>query len=178
VRDGASASASGTEVVARLAALVGEGHVVTDPAALAPYGRDKSPFPELVPAVVVRPADVAEVAAVVALANELRRFASRGLADLGLGLKIVFAPLTRHAVYTSISITYDPSVAGGREATAHLAREAYELVAELGGYAEPHQGEAARILAGAWSPEYARLVSRIKAALDPNDILNPGLWST
>jgi glycolate oxidase len=106
-----------------------------------------------------------------------RRFAEHGLAELGLGLKVVFAPLTRHAVYTSISITYDPSIAGGREATADLARAAYALVAALGGYAEPHQGEAARILADARSPEYARLIARIKTALDPNDILNPGLWS-
>jgi FAD/FMN-containing dehydrogenase len=106
-----------------------------------------------------------------------RRFAERGLDELGLGLKVVFAPLTRHAAYTSISITYDPSIAGGREATADLAREAYALVGELGGYAEPHQGEAARILADSWAPGYARLIGRIKAALDPNDVLNPGLWS-
>lgn len=107
-----------------------------------------------------------------------RRFAERGLADLGLALKVVFAPLTRHAAYTSISITYDPSIADGREETARLAGEAYAHVAALGGYAEPHQGEAARILADAWSPAYASLVARIKTALDPNGVLNPGMWST
>jgi hypothetical protein len=101
VRDGASASPPGPEVVARLAALVGEGHVVTDPSALAPYARDKSPFPELVPAVVVRPADVAEVAAVVALANELR-FA---LLPRGAGFSIAgYPPATGHRSCSSTRV--------------------------------------------------------------------------
>jgi len=105
-----------------------------------------------------------------------QRFAERDLAALGLGLRTVWSPLTRHAVYTSISLTYDGSVPGAREETARLAREAYTLVSELGGYSEPHQGEVAGILARSWSPAYERLVAGLKATLDPNRILNPGLW--
>lgn len=87
-----------------------------------------------------------------------------------------FSPHTRHAVFASIGILYDPGSEAEQHAAVELARRGYRLVTELGGYCEPHQGEAARNIAGSWSQDYRRLVKSVKHALDPNGTLNPGLW--
>lgn len=98
------------------------------------------------------------------------------LADLGITLKVYIYPHTRHAMFTSISILFDPAVPEGRVKAVALALEAYELVVSLGGYLEPQQGAASRIIARSWSPSYRRLFLALKSAVDPNHILNPGLW--
>jgi FAD/FMN-containing dehydrogenase len=100
----------------------------------------------------------------------------RRLADLGIGVKIYIYSHTRHAIYTSISILFERSVPGSQAQAVSLATETYELVVALGGYPEPHQGVASQIIARAWSPAYRRIFLGLKSALDPNNILNPGLW--
>jgi FAD/FMN-containing dehydrogenase len=100
----------------------------------------------------------------------------RGMADLGVEVKTYIYPYTRHGIYATISIIYDPAVPGGRASTVELATQVYELVVALGGYLEPQQGVASRIIARAWSPSYRQLFVGLKSALDPNKILNPGLW--
>ena len=57
-----------------------------------------------------------------------------------------------------------------------LQKEGYRRVVEMGGLPEPHQGYASRASAAAWSPQYRGLMSGLKKMLDPNNILNPGLW--
>jgi FAD/FMN-containing dehydrogenase len=104
------------------------------------------------------------------------RIRERHLSDVGIGVKIYLYPHTRHAIFTSISILFDRSVPESRPKAVVLATEAYEFVVALGGYLEPHQGLASRIIAGAWSPTYRRVFLGLKSALDPNHILNPGLW--
>lgn len=96
--------------------------------------------------------------------------------ELGV-VPITFAsPYGRHAVWWAITLPYDPATPGAREAVAHATKEAYELVVSLGGWCKPHQGEASRVVAAAWSPPYRSLVSAIKQAVDPLGILNSGLW--
>lgn len=105
------------------------------------------------------------------------RFRERKLADIGLALRVHFTPHTRHAIYTTISILYDESVPEGRAAAQELATEGYQLIVDLGGYSEPHQGAASQLLAREWSPQYRQLMSTLKSTLDPKNILNPGLWN-
>jgi len=50
------------------------------------------------------------------------------------------------------------------------------LFAERGGFIEANQGEAAIGCAAFWSPSYRSFVQSLKNALDPNNILMPGLW--
>lgn len=104
------------------------------------------------------------------------RITEQHLADVGVGVKIYIYPHTRHAIFTSISIVFDKSVPGSRESAVRLAIEMYEFVVRLGGYLEPQQGVASRIVARAWSPTYRRVFLALKSAVDPNNILNPGLW--
>jgi FAD/FMN-containing dehydrogenase len=105
------------------------------------------------------------------------RIRERRLSDLGVDLKIYVYPQTRHAMFTSISVLFDKSVPGSRESAVTLAIEAYELVVSLGGYLEPQQGVASQIIGRAWSPTYRRVFLAIKSAVDPNMILNPGVWA-
>ena len=100
----------------------------------------------------------------------------RRLADLGIGVKIYIYSHTRHAIYTSISILFEKSVPESQAQAVALATETYELVVALGGYPEPHQGVASRIIAQAWSPTYRRVFLGLKSTVDPHNILNPGLW--
>jgi FAD/FMN-containing dehydrogenase len=104
------------------------------------------------------------------------RIRERGLADLGIEVRIYLYPYTRHAVYASVSVLFQPTVPGSQEQAVALATEAYELVVALGGYLEPHQGVASRLIARGWSPTYRRVFHGLKSAFDPNRILNPGLW--
>ena len=108
------------------------------------------------------------------LEGEIR---ARGLDELGVGLMIYFNPVLRNAMYTTMSIVYDEEVPEGREAVLALQKEGYRLVVELGGAPEPHQGYASRANAAAWSPAYRKLVADLKTLLDPNGVLNPGLWA-
>ncbi len=45
-----------------------------------------------------------------------------------------------------------------------------------GGFTEAVQGIGTFEAAAVWSDSYKQLVNRIKQALDPNNIMNPGLW--
>ena len=105
-----------------------------------------------------------------------QRISERHLSDLGIGVKIYFYPHTRHAIFTSISILFERTVPESQAQAVALAIETYELVITLGGYLEPHQGVASRIIAQAWSPTYRRVFLGLKSTIDPNNILNPGLW--
>ena len=104
------------------------------------------------------------------------RIRERHLAEDGIAIKAFIYAHTRHAMFATLSILYDRAKSGGRTNAVALATEGYELVVALGGYLEPHQGVASRIIAQAWSPSYRRLFLALKTAVDPNHILNPGLW--
>jgi len=51
-----------------------------------------------------------------------------------------------------------------------------DLRFKLGGFIEMHHGFEAFHAASVWSKEYKEFISLLKRALDPNNILNPGLW--
>lgn len=103
---------------------------------------------------------------------------SDNLKELGVTMSsVAFRPHTRHATYVTMSLAYDPGVAGGRTAAARLGRAGYRLVSRLGGHVEPLQGDATNIVAEGWSAEYRQLVGGLKRLVDPKGILNPGLWN-
>ena len=104
------------------------------------------------------------------------RIRERRLAALGIAVRAFIYPHTRHAIFASLSILYDRAKPGGQTNAVALATEAYNLAIGLGGYLEAQQGHASRIIAQAWSPSYRRLFLGLKSAVDPNHILNPGLW--
>ena len=66
------------------------------------------------------------------------------------------------------------------EAEAHL-RETWKAGAKymrlVGSSSAYGQGTNSQYIAESWSPTYAKTMSAIKKALDPNGIMCPGLWN-
>jgi FAD/FMN-containing dehydrogenase len=52
-----------------------------------------------------------------------------------------------------------------------------EMGTERGWFPDAHQGYGTIVIAKHWSPEVANFMRTLKRALDPNNIMNPGLWS-
>ena len=50
------------------------------------------------------------------------------------------------------------------------------FVFKNGGFTEANQGLESINAAGVWTKKYYEMLKKIKRALDPNDIINPGLW--
>ena len=106
-----------------------------------------------------------------------RRFAERGLAEIGVSTVSTFRPNERSSVYANIAIRYDPARPQGRSEVLSLYKECYAKIVELGGSPEPHQGFGSIVQSAAWSAEYRSVVKDMKKVLDPSGILNPSVWA-
>jgi FAD/FMN-containing dehydrogenase len=104
------------------------------------------------------------------------RVKARGLAKHGVSVSSSFRPNGYTGVYVNTMIVYDGSSEAGREAVRLLLGEAYSKVVELGASPEPHQGNTSPFLQRSWSAGYRSFMRQMKLALDPECILNPGLW--
>jgi FAD/FMN-containing dehydrogenase len=58
-----------------------------------------------------------------------------------------------------------------------IMREAHKFAATQGVTFETHGGYAADVMASCWSPALRELIKTVKNNLDPNEVLNPGLWN-
>ncbi len=98
------------------------------------------------------------------------------LAALGIEPPMFACPYGRHAVWAAITLPYDGQDPVARAEVADMTRKGHELLVELGGWSELHQGELTKVLAGAWSPEYRAFFELLKNGVDPSGVLNRGLW--
>jgi FAD/FMN-containing dehydrogenase len=86
-------------------------------------------------------------------------------------------PYLRATAIAGVLVYFDrdtPSL--GRRLSDLMMEYIAVLFNELGGWIEANQGEAAIGSAAFWSPTYRSFVESLKKALDPNNILMPGLW--
>jgi FAD/FMN-containing dehydrogenase len=63
-----------------------------------------------------------------------------------------------------------------KEAFTQIGYDDVDHLLKYGGFVEGAQGNLTRKSAEVWEPAYHNFMKTIKQALDPNNILNPGLW--
>jgi FAD/FMN-containing dehydrogenase len=66
--------------------------------------------------------------------------------------------------------------AHARKVVGETFAEAAELAASNGWFPDCHQGWGTRMMAKYWPKEHYQFVKTLKGALDPNNIMNPGIW--
>lgn len=85
-------------------------------------------------------------------------------------------PFGHNSVYLGNNIFYDQSFPEAREKLLKIVKEHTDFVTRLGASMDVHQGYAAQLMASYWSPPFYSFMKTLKKAVDPNNILNPGLW--
>lgn len=87
-------------------------------------------------------------------------------------------PKERHTVVIGHLTFMDEAQMNERqkEAFTQIGYDDVDHLLEYGGFIEGAQGNLTQKSAGVWEPTYHNFMKTIKNALDPNNILNPGLW--
>jgi glycolate oxidase len=76
-----------------------------------------------------------------------------------------------------ITIHWDDTVPGVEEHNRKLWKAGADFMLKNGTFSAYAQGNHSSSISSAWSPTYYKVMSGIKKTLDPNNILNPGLWN-
>ena len=101
--------------------------------------------------------------------------------DLDIYKRIDFVvPYLRATTITGVLLYFGKGTTRN-EASSRIHAKAVKRMEQLytekyGGWTETHQGTSLANSASAWSPTYKSFMSTIKKALDPNNIMMPGLW--
>ena len=103
-------------------------------------------------------------------------FKKERLDELGCKRFDCIIPFGHNSVYLGNNIFYDQSSPESRAKLLKIVKEHTEFVTRLGASMDVHQGFAAEVMASCWSPTFYNFMRVIKRAIDPNNILCPGLW--
>jgi FAD/FMN-containing dehydrogenase len=92
----------------------------------------------------------------------------------GLTSAYVIHSVLQNSLWANVILNYDSQEA---EPVAYrIIRDVHRLAAKLGATFETHGGYAADLMGAEWSEEFRGMMMSIKKTLDPNGVLNPGLW--
>ena len=64
-----------------------------------------------------------------------------------------------------------------RQVMQDLFADATEYACSNGWYPDCHQGWGTRMMAKYWPTHHYEFMKTLKAAMDPNNIMNPGIWN-
>jgi glycolate oxidase len=77
---------------------------------------------------------------------------------------------------SSIIAWYDDTDPKVREGVLEVFKEFFDVAAKHGWLPDATGGYACKVMADHWTPAFFNLMRTMKNALDPNNIMNPGLW--
>ncbi len=105
-----------------------------------------------------------------------RRFEEEGLEAYGAICFDMILTCLQNAGFSGTNISYPDHIPEAREKVLKIAKEYYEFAVREGGFLWGHQGYGTEVLASFWSPTFYEFMLTLKRAIDPKNILNPGLW--
>jgi len=87
-------------------------------------------------------------------------------------------PKERHMILVGDLVFWDVTTLSSDQINAleKLSHDEAKYLLEHGGFLEQHQGAETKISASYWSKSYMAFMKNLKKSIDPNNILNPGLW--
>jgi FAD/FMN-containing dehydrogenase len=85
-------------------------------------------------------------------------------------------PSDHNACYVSTDILWDDNYQEANKLIMEIADEYNNFIAENGAFPGVHQRHTDNSMASHWSPNFYDFMKTLKNAIDPNGILNPGLW--
>jgi len=105
--------------------------------------------------------------------NTLRE---KGVDPTKLALMGALLPAGPGCGITTYGVFYDGTDKEVERAVHESILEFFEQMRRRGGIPEGSQGHEAKLRAKSWTPEYYNYVLTLKKALDPNNIMNPGVY--
>ncbi len=88
----------------------------------------------------------------------------------------VLVPSLATAWIVSLFVHVDGDDKDQQDMMQQLYVEATELACSKGWYPDCHQGFGTRMMAKYWPKHHYEFMKKLKGALDPNNIMNPGIW--
>jgi len=82
-----------------------------------------------------------------------------------------------NVMLTGITLHWDDTIPGVEEHLRKVWKAGADYMLKHGTFSAYAQGNHSILASTAWSPTYYKIMSGIKKTLDPNNILNPGLWN-
>jgi len=87
-----------------------------------------------------------------------------------------FEPCGPNIMMYTIDKAYDGSNPAAKELVFNVTKELYDHCIKRGGIYWDCKGYGTEVMASVMSPAYHSFLRTLKRAIDPNNIMNPGLW--
>lgn len=112
-----------------------------------------------------------------------KMFIDQGLKEAGVEDLITdrvryLVPKERHMIMIGDLLFWDVTTLSPNQITIleKVSHDEAKYALENGAFLEQHQGAESKISASHWSEAYSAFMKDLKETMDPNHILNPGLW--
>ena len=91
--------------------------------------------------------------------------------------KVFYSVPVSNYILVGVTMHWNDEVPGAGEYMLGIWKEGAELLNKEGTCSAYTQGNNSKVISKMWSPQYYNLMKTLKTALDPNNIMCPGLWN-
>lgn len=86
-------------------------------------------------------------------------------------------PSQQNFIFSGTNMYYDGSIHEVEEMICEGQKDFMRWAAHQGAFTWGHQSFGSQVLSSNWSPAFSKLAHTLKRSLDPQNIMNPSLWS-